>query len=83
MGSKASAIYTFILQLLGVGLLVFLFLLVMLVLVGKSPIMILFTPSGLLLEIIFIIYFWLILFPLSGKPKKKKKSDKKEEKEQT
>ncbi|MDG6222165.1 MAG: hypothetical protein QCH99_02760 [Candidatus Bathyarchaeota archaeon] len=78
MGGKTSAIYTFVLQLIAIFLLVFLFLVVMLVIVGNSPIMILFTPSGILLEIIFVIYFWLIIFPLSGKPKKPKKSDKKE-----
>ena len=81
MGDKTNAVYTFILQVIAIGLLVFLFLVVMLVLVGNSPIMILFTPSGILLEIIFVIYFWLIIFPLSSKPKKNKKSDKKEEKE--
>ncbi|WNZ28726.1 MAG: hypothetical protein IAX21_08735 [Candidatus Bathyarchaeota archaeon] len=80
MGGKTSAIYTFVLQLIAIFLLVFLFLVVMLVIVGNSPIMILFTPSGILLEIIFVIYFWLIIFPLSGKPKKPKKSDKKERK---
>ena len=81
MGDKASAVYTFILQLMGIGLLVFLFLVIILVLVGNTPIMILFTPSGILLEIIFVIYFWVIIFPLSDKPKKNKKPDKKEEKE--
>ncbi|MFZ7138396.1 MAG: hypothetical protein ACOWW1_08270 [archaeon] len=81
MGDKTSAVYTFILQLVAIGLLAFLFLVVMLVLVGNSPIMILFTPSGILLEIILVIYFWLIAFPGAGKPKKNKKSDKKEEKE--
>jgi hypothetical protein len=81
LGDKTSAVYTFILQLVAIGLLAFLFLVVMLVLVGNAPIMILFTPSGILLEIILIIYFWLIAFPGAGKSKKNKKSDKKEEKE--
>lgn len=80
MGDKTSAVYTFILQLVVVTLVVFLFLIVMLVLVGNVPILILFTPSGILLETIFIFYFWLIIFPLSGKPKKKN-DDKKEEKQ--
>jgi len=77
MGEKTSVIFTFVLQLIGIFLLVFLFLVVMLVLVGNSPIMILFTPAGILLEIIFVFYFWLIIFPFSGKVKKK--SDKKEQ----
>ncbi|MCW8802743.1 MAG: hypothetical protein OQK81_05240 [Candidatus Bathyarchaeota archaeon] len=81
MGDKTNAVYTFILQVIAIGLLVFLFLVVMLVLVGNSPIMILLTPSGLLLETILVIYFWLIVFPFSGKAKKNKKTDKKEEKE--
>jgi len=80
MGDKTSAVYTFILQLVVVALLVFLFLIVMLVLVGKAPILILFTLSGILLETIFIFYFWLIFFPLSGK-QKKKNDDKKEGKQ--
>ena len=79
MGEKTSVIFTFVLQLIGIFLLVFLFLVVMLVLVGNSPIMILFTPAGILLEIIFVFYFWLIIFPFSGKVKKTKKSDKKEQ----
>lgn len=82
MGDKTSALYTFILQIIAIGLLVFLFLVIMLVLVGKAPIMILFTPSGFLLEFILVIYFWLLIFPLSSKHKKPKKSNKKEEKEQ-
>jgi len=82
MGDKTSAVYTFILQIIAIGLLVFLFLVIMLVLVGKAPIMILFTPSGFLLEFILVIYFWLLIFPLSSKHKKPKKSDKKEEKGQ-
>ena len=81
MGDKTSAVYTFVLQILAIWLLVFLFLVVMLVIVGNSPIMILFTPSGILLEIIFVFYFWLIVFPFSSKSKKKKKPNKKEPKE--
>jgi hypothetical protein len=81
LGDKTSAAYTFVLQVVAIGLLVFLFLVVMLVLVGNSPIMILFTPSGIFLEIILVIYFWVIVFPSSGKPKKNKKSGKKREKE--
>lgn len=79
MGAKASAIYTFVLQLIGISLLVFLFLVIMFVLVGNMPFMILFTPSGVLLEMMLIIYFWLIIFPLSGKNKKSEKSTKKED----
>ncbi len=81
MGDKTSAVYTLILQIIAIGLLVFLFLVVMLVIIGNAPIMILFTPSGFLLEAILVIYFWLIIFPLASKPKKSKKSHKKEEKE--
>ena len=76
MGDKTSAIYTFVLQILAIWLLVFLFLVVMLVIVGKSPIMILFTAPGILLEVIFVFYFWLIVFPFSSKVKKKKKPKK-------
>ena len=83
MGAKASAVYTFVLQLVGISLLVFLFLVVMLVLVGNMPFMILFTPSGILLEIILLVYFWLIVFPLADKTKKRTKGNKKEAEKQS
>ena len=73
MGDKKSAIYTFVLQLIMISLLVFLFLVVMLVLVGNTPVMILFTAPGILLQIILIFYFAIIVFATSGKSSKTKK----------
>lgn len=67
MGTKKGSVYTFIAQLIMTYLMVLLFLLVMLVIIGNAPVLILFTAPGIFLQVVLIIYFWLILFSVPDK----------------
>lgn len=67
MGLKKGSVYTFIAQLIITYLMVLLFLLVMLVVIGNAPVLILFTAPGIFLQIVLIIYFWLLLFSVPDK----------------
>ena len=67
MGLKKGSVYTFIAQLIMSYLMVLLFLLVMLVVIGKAPVLILFTAPGIFLQVVLIIYFWLLLFSVPDK----------------
>ncbi len=67
MGPKKGSVYTFIAQLIMTYLMVLLFLLVMLVIIGNAPVLILFTAPGIFLQVVLIIYFWLILFSVPDK----------------
>ncbi|TET24608.1 MAG: hypothetical protein E3J73_07900 [Candidatus Bathyarchaeum sp.] len=67
MGLKKGSVYTFIAQLIMTYLMVLLFLLVMLVVIGNAPVLILFTAPGIFLQIVLIIYFWLLLFSVPDK----------------
>ena len=67
MGLKKGSVYTFIAQLIMSYLMVLLFLLVMLVVIGKAPVLILFTAPGIFLQVVLIIYLWLLLFSVPDK----------------
>jgi len=67
MGAKKGSVYTFIAQLIMTYLMVLLFLLVMLVIIGNVSVLILFTAPGIFLQVVLIIYFWLILFSVPDK----------------
>ncbi len=73
MGFKSGAVYTFIAQLILSYLMVLLFLLVTLVIIGTVPVLILFTAPGIFLQLVLIIYFWLLLFSIPDKPQVFKK----------
>lgn len=77
VGVTISSVFTFIAQLILSYLIVLLFLIVTLIIIGKAPILILVTPPGIFLQVILVIYFWVIMFALPSKPKIFKKQNKK------
>lgn len=75
-GIKKNWVYMLILQLILSFFIVLLFLLVMLIIIGNVPVMVLFTAPGLFLQLILMIYFWLLLFAIPNKPPVFKKTDR-------
>jgi hypothetical protein len=76
VGVKISSVFTFIAQLILSYLLVLLFLIVTLIIIGHTPVMILFTSPGIFLQAVLMIYFWVILFALPDKPQIFKKKNR-------
>ena len=70
---KIGSVYTFIAQLILSYLMVLLFLIVTFVIIGKVPATILLTSSGIFLQAVLVLYFWVLLFALPHKPQKAKK----------
>lgn len=68
MGVKLGSVYTFIAQVILSYLIVFLFLIVTFVIVGKAPVLVLITPPGIFLQLILMFYCWLLLFAIPNKP---------------
>ena len=76
IGVKIGSVFTFITQLILSYLMVILFLIVTLIIIGKAPVLILFTPPGIFLQVVLTIYFWVILFALPAKPQIFKKQNR-------